>query len=156
MASERQGRKRRLAALILGTALLASWGTSCGAPAGPSYGWFAPESVTELAVGRASPTLRVHVVLPDGYEAARDFAQRLTLRAGTHERTTLLEGLDDPFELLLDVADGDRPTLELLIGFCKAGVWEICYVDQSQIGLVRAPTDSGAVYEATYRPEPPP
>lgn len=156
MARERPGSKRRLAALILGTALLAS----CGAPAGPSYGWFAPDAVTELAVGGVSPTLRVRVVLPEGYEAARDFAQRLTLRSGDQELTKVLEGLEDPFELQLELARGDEevdePTLELLVGFCKAGVWEICYVDRSQISLVRAQADSGTAVEATYRPEPPP
>lgn len=158
MARKRSYRKRRIASLIC--ACLAAALVSCESRTG-AFGWFAPDAVARLELDDAVEELVVTVELPAGYRAADDFTQRLTLRTGETVETDERLGLDTPFSIALP-ATGLSPeaAVEIMIGFCREGVPDICYVDRSRLPVSRAgqtrggpPSDGRASLH--YRPEPP-
>ncbi len=162
MALQRSRRKRRLArlraaALLATLAALAGLALT-GCTDTRTNGWSDPESgarVSSFDLDAATGTISVNVELPPGYEAADDFVQRATLRSSDGERTDSQSGLDRAFRLERPSDDASDVTLELVLGFCKSDVKEICYVDTPTLALRwRADRASQAATRTlVYRPE---
>jgi hypothetical protein len=159
MAHQRSRRKRRPAQLITSVAVLALTLGSCGAASGGT-GWFATDGGEPLASIAFGPGVRevvVSVELPPGYEAAEEFAQRMTISAGDEAQTDVQSGLARAFRLPLPSDAGGDTAVELLLGFCEADVKEVCYVDTASLAIVEGAAthiDTPTV-TLTYRPEEP-
>ena len=160
MAQKRYVGKRRLTPLTISLALLALATTILsGCNSSRETGWFAPDSITTITVGRNAGEIRVEVELPEGYEPAEEFVQRASLRSGDVVQTDAQTMLERPFTLRLDAPGAQAPpelSLELLIGFCEPEEKDVCYIDTSSIAVVRS-EDSASTRATTitYRPERP-
>lgn len=101
--------------------------------------------------------LLVTVELPPGYEAAEEFTQRATLSAGESIATDTQHALARPFRLAVPTHGGEDARLELMIGFCRSDVKEICYLDTPTLRLSvgTPPSPRDASLDLVYRPEEP-
>ena len=172
MARKRSYRKRRIASLICAcAAAILLPAVSCDsrtsdASAGSTAGWFAPDAIARLELDATVEALLVTVELPAGYRAADDFTQRLAVRAGEAVETDERSGLDEPFSVALPTTDPPaadplrEAVVEIMIGFCREGVPDVCYVDRSQLPVdrnaaARDDPSAGGRASLRYRPEPP-
>ena len=157
MALERSRRKRRLARLSTAALLAALAGLALtGCTDTRTLGWSDPESgarVSSLELDAGTGAISVNVELPPGYEAADDFVQRATLRSADGEHTDTQSGLDRAFRLERPSAGAPAATIELMLGFCKSDVKEVCYVDTATLP-VQPGGDTGAA-ALVYAPEAP-
>lgn len=124
----------------------------------PRYGWQAEVADETVVVSRDTDTVSLTFQLDDGYEAAPDFTQRVTLQHPGDTVELSVATLEEAFPLPLP-PETEEAELSFVIGFCEATRKDLCFVEQATVTIRRGestpPTSENGVFSLTYRPEPP-
>lgn len=153
MAQIRSKRQRRLAAIATAVLFLASCAVE------PPTGFLSNgESVAGIQLSTStteseSRSIAVRVVLPDGYEAAEGFVQRLVLETDTQSWVAERHDLDSALVLTPFLGSETEATLHLTIGYCPQLQKEICLVDLQELP-VRFMHDGEERVDLVYTPNP--
>ena len=126
---------------------------------GHHYGFSQKGADGLVTVAHGVETITLQIELDDGYAAAEEFTQRVSLRTSDQEQQIEQADFATPFAFNLEPSFA-AGTLELVIGFCNVQTKEICFVANETLELVASsgeapPQETTRELLLRYRPEPP-
>lgn len=122
----------------------------------PQYGWQGEAASGSVEISRDTETVLLTIQLDEGYEAADEFTQRVTLHhsGGSVEMTRA--DFREPF--VVPVEPGTlEAELSFTIGFCESTRKDLCFVEQGRLTITRNGREATGrgEFSVAFRPQPP-